>query len=483
MLASKARNPIYRMSDHRTMMTTSQSRQATSFAFARGVLAALWLSFVLLACNLGTSSAPPTLVPRATITPPPTLGYNMPVAAALPGSVQTPAAAQIDNALYESLNQVATDRLMSHVEALQGFYTRHVNSAQDSATRGIGAAARYIERQFNAIRDVSDGRLYTFPHEFELTYEGRTTRQRNLVAVIQGTEQGAGTVIVGAHYDSIGTPSDDPSVYAPGANDNATGVAALIELARIMSERQYRASIMFVAFSAEEVGRRGSIAFVDFLVAQNIDVSAMINVDTIGNKDDFDGAINDEEMRVFSQGPENGSLSRHLARMTEFIGLNQSLEIKLAVQDAIDRENRYGDHFSFEERGFPSIRFINAYEEKLNGDPTDTLDFVDAAYFRKNVQTLLVIVTSLADGVRPPRNLTLRDQGGGMKTLLWEPVNGAASYVVALRWPNSQIYNQQFEVTTTSVDWDKFDRYVGVAVAARDANGVVGPLSAEYRLR
>ena len=85
----------------------------------------------------------------------------------------------------------------------------------------------------------------------------------------------------------------------------------------------------------------------------------------------------------------------------------------------------------------------------------------------------------MADGLRPPRNITLRDKGNGIQSLVWEPVPGAASYVVALRRPNALIYEQQFEVTDTTVEWDKFSRYGGIAIVAKSADGLIGPLSDE----
>lgn len=448
------------------------------------ILYALWMLAVLLACNLGTSgNAPPTLVPRLTPTPAPTIGYIAPEQIEAPLGVSTaPPRAEVE--LFQMTNQVGSDRLMVHVDALQRFYSRHVNSRQDSPTEGIGAAADYIIGQFNAIAAASSGNLYTFEHEFPLTYNGITTRQRNLVAVIQGREQGAGAIVVGAHYDSVGDAELlSATTYAPGANDNASGVAALIEIARIMSQKQYRSTIVFVAFSAEEVGRKGSIAFTNWVKERQIDVIAMINIDGLGNIHDRFGNVNDRDLRVFSVGPNDGSTSRELARKINFIGFNQQLKLNLVVQDAIDRENRYGDHFSFTEAGYPSIRIMQANEEKLNADPTDTIEAMEAGYFADSVQTLIALLTALADGPRPPRNITLRDMGNGIQRLVWEPVADAASYVVALRFPNSLIYDQQIEITDTFVEWDKFGRYASVAIAARDARGLMGPLSAEYVIK
>ncbi len=181
---------------------------------------------------------------------------------------------------------------MSHIRTLQDFRTRHVNSTQTSSNEGIGAARAYLSGQFETFRQASGGGLYTFDLPFEsITQDGERRAQFNIVAVVQGTELGAGTIIVGAHYDSIGRPLDSATVYAPGANDNGSGVAAVLELARIMSRARYKATIMFVLFSAEEVGRQGSKAFASWILDDQTDVTGMINVDTIGNIHDRNALV------------------------------------------------------------------------------------------------------------------------------------------------------------------------------------------------
>lgn len=436
-----------------------------------------------MACNLGASTPPPTLLPRASITPPPTIGFSGPSEAPLPGGGTAVPSADIE--IYQLTSQVDSDRLMMHVAALQSFYTRHVNSVQDSPTKGVGAARDYIFSQFNLIRDASGGGLFPYKQEFDLTYNGVSTKQNNVIAVLQGTEPGAGVVIVGAHYDSVGDPAlTDAETYAPGANDNATGVAALIEMARIMSKRPHRSTVIFAAFAAEEVGRKGSIAFANWLRSKDTDVIAMINIDTIGNHNDRSGRINNSDLRIYSAGPNETSFSRQLARSINFIGQNHALKLRLDVQDAMDRENRYGDHESFTNVGYPSIRLIQALEEKSNADPSDELEDLEAGYFSDSVQSILAILTSLADGLRPPRSILLRDMDGSFGQLRWEPVPGAVGYVIALRRPNSLVYNQQIPTSETFVEWDGFipQRFAGIAIGAVDEKGMLGPLSGECLL-
>ena len=434
-----------------------------------------WM-LLMLACNLGASTGPPTLAPRPTPTPPATPGYaELVYAPAVSSAPILPA----DVEIFRIIDRVESDRLMFHISALQGFYTRHAYSTQTSTTKGIGAARAYIADQFKAYLQSSGGSLYTFQDDFEATSADENIPQSNIVAVIQGAEADAGAIIIGAHYDSIGRPLDSGDAFAPGANDNGSGVAAILEIARIMSQRQYQSTIMFVLFAAEEVGRQGSPRLRQLDTGQRRRCHRHDQRRYHRNIHDRRQAVNDRELRIFSAGPNETSLSRHMARTINFIGFNYGLELDLTVQDAIDRENRYGDHFSFSELGYPAIRLINAHEEKYNGDPTDTIEYIEAGYLRQATQAVLAILTALADGPPPPRNITLRDQDSGLQTLVWEPAPGAASYVIALRRPGALIYEQQFEVTQTSVSWDQFTGYGGIAIAAKNAQGLVGPLSPE----
>ena len=449
-----------------------------------------WISLIVLACNLtGDSSGPPTIAPRATQTPQPTIGY----ATLSPDELPEVASTQVANvgiatSLINMTNQVETDRLMLHIDNLQNFGSRHVNSGYGRSDWGIGAAGAYIKSEFEKIQAESQGRLYVFEHGFEIEFGGVRSQPYNVAAFLSGTEPGAGTVLLGAHYDSMSIDYEDGNALAPGANDNGSGVAALLEMARILSKRNHRTSIMFVAFSAEEIQRRGSIAFIrDYLLPHNVDLNVMLNMDLIGNPLNASGAISDDILRIYSSGP-NESSSRHAARTLELLTSIHVPYMSISIQDAEDREGRYGDHMSFSEAGYPAVRFVESLENPTRQhNNRDTIDGVQAAYFTRVTQTILTLTTSLADGLNPPRNMALRDAGNGARTLVWEPIPGASGYVVALRRPNALRYDR-FEINepgTTSVTWDGFvpDRFVALAIATRDAEGLVGPLSPEFIIR
>lgn len=463
----------------------------------------MMLAMAALACNLTDSGAPPTLVARPTSTPPPTIGYaplnpnEMPSAAtyiapsvADAGSVPSldqssaPGAPRSDIALLNLMNQVESAKLMQHVQALQNMGTRHINSGYGIAGRGIGGAYEYINGQFEAIRDASRGAFVVLPpHEFDISFEGTNSRARNVIGLISGTETGGGIILIGAHYDSITINFSDSAAFAPGANDNASGVAALIEIARVMSLRSHRATVMFVAFSAEEAGRRGSRAFInDYLLANGIRIDAMINMDMIGSSTGPDGSLDDRRIRLYSVDP-NESPSRQLARALNLIAFQHVPGMEIDVRPSGDREGRYSDHLSFSDVGFPAVRFIEQIENpNRNHNNSDTIDNVRPEYLLRATQTILACMTVLADGLRPPTNISLRAEGGGLRTLLWERVPGARSYIVALRRPGSIRYDEQFETAETSAIWDRFtaDNFIGLAISAKDSEGVIGPLSTEY---
>lgn len=456
----------------------------------------VWFSLVALACSLSAPEEPPIIVPtpKETSTPQPPLGYATPLPGTVEGQVNTEQQQQqIDVALFNLLNQVESDRLVMHVQTLVSFQTRHVNSSQTDLNRGIGAARNYIADQFEQIQARSNGRFTMFEQPFTLTYNGVTTTQHNVVGYIQGTDQGAGVIIIGAHYDSRTYDLRDASAYAPGAVDNGSGVAAVIELARILSQNPLRASVMFILFSAEEVGQSneggvGSQAFVnDYLLANNItpdQIIGMINLDTIGNWDGPNGEKDDENIRLFSSRP-NDSPARQLARSINFIAYNYRLDLNVILQDEIDREGRFGDHNSFDNAGYAAVRLIEALEDTRSREGDDVFEGLEPAYLENATRTTLGIIAALSSGPQPPQNIVLRDNGDGTSSLVWEPTFDAARYVVGLRRADSMIFNQHFTVTDNfTAGWSNtnWQQYEAVAIAAVDSRGYIGRFSVEYKI-
>ncbi len=445
------------------------------------------LLFSALACNL-TGPPPPTLPPRLpTSTPQATIGISTQVPLILPTGVG--AEAPTDPGIDALLRQVDSERLMAHVRALYEVNSRHVNSAQDSPTQGIGAARRYIKQTFESYSAQAQGRLAVWEQPFTLNWQDQATLQHNIVGTLQGVGSGAGVIIIGAHYDSVAYDVEDQTVLAPGADDNATGVAAMLEIARIMSQTPHRATIIFVAFSAEETGRQGSIRFVDeYLKQYDIDVRAVLNIDSIGNIRGPNNETNDRQIRLFSDD-NNQSPSRQLSRALHLIASTYMPDLQIVVQPASDREGRWGDHFSFTSQGYAAVRLIEALQDPARqNNSRDTIEIVTPSYLTRTTQVALATLAVLADGLLPPDNITLRAHSSdpASHTLVWAPVAGASGYVLALRQPGAVTYNQVLTVgPVNSLTWSGFspERFEAVAIAAIDQGGRWGPFSAEYLIR
>jgi len=448
---------------------------------------ALLLIASALACNV-SAPPPPTIPARLpTSTPQATIGISTLVPLALPAGVQAEAPA--DPGVEALLRQVDTDQLMLHVATLQGFETRHVNSTQTSSTRGIGAARQYIHDMLLSYNDRSQGRLTVWEHPFTLTWGEMETLQHNEVAILQGMAQGAGVIVVGAHYDSITTDWTNGEVYAPGANDNGSGVAALLEMARIMTPLPHRATIIFVAFSAEETGRQGSIRFVDEWVRPNFgdQLRAFISLDIVGGVTGTNGEINDSQVRLYSAEP-NDSPSRQLGRAVNLIASTYVPDLQVVVEPALDRQGRWGDHESFSSLGYAAIRLVQAVEDRnRNHNAQDTVDGISPPYLTNVTRVALSALAVLADGLPSPTNITLRTDPANpdSTTLVWSPVEGAAGYVIALRQPGALTFNQVLTVEgVNSLTWSGFTpaRFEAVAIAAIDSSGRWGAFSREYAI-
>ncbi len=439
----------------------------------------------MMACNL-SSPPPPTVPPRLpTSTPQAPLGISTQAPIALPTGI--PAEAPTDPGIDGLLRQVDPARLMQHARTLAEFDTRYVNSAQTNSARGIGAARQYIRDTFSSYSAQAQGRMTVWEHPFTLTWEEKETLQHNIVCSLQGTESGAGVVILGGHYDSAAYDVD-ATINAPGADDNGSGIAAMLEIARIMSQTPQRATIIFIAFSAEEVGRIGSIRFIDeYLKEYAIDVRAVLTLDTIGNISGPNNSTNDHQIRIFSD-EDNRSPSRQLSRAIQLVASTYIPDMQVVVQPAGDREGRWGDHMSFTSQGYAAVRFIEALQDPARQNNSyDTIQYVNSDYLTRSTQVALATLAVLANGLQPPDNFSLRanSQDPANHTLVWSPVDGAAGYIIALRPVDAITYTQILNVgPTNSLTWSGFtpDRFEGVSIAAVDDSGRWGPFSAEFLL-
>ena len=474
----------------------------------KALIPVIFLLLAVMACTL-TAEPPATLPPftpiglGATVTPQqpispqstvaqqPTVdtstGIKPPVsdgsAPSLPTSVAVAAPSLSSPSFTTQIQSVDPNRLYNNVTTLVSFAYRHTFSYNDvSSGNGIGAARDYIISQLVEIQlSNPSNRIDVDTHVFSFPYNGQSHTAENLVLIINGTDPTAGIIIVGAHYDTINSANPvNPSVYQPGANDNGSGVAATLEIARIMGSSQHRASIIFVLFSAEELGKYGSRAYLEeYIQYFGLDnqVRAMVNLDTVGSSSGPDGGRYNTSLRVFSEGPNN-STSRQIARLTEFAARNFLPDIRVDVQDAVERPGRWGDHQTFSDAGIPAIRLIEQAEEANKfHNALDNLDEIDSDYLRRTTQVALISLLMLADGPPPPNNISLDTS---VWRLEWSPSPGATGYVVALRRNSSLTFDQELIAPTNGFTNAVIQNYDVIAIASIDANGQVGPFSSEY---
>lgn len=402
---------------------------------------------------------------------------------ASPAHVLNPIAPALSaSAFSEWVDQIDSARLMEHVNALAHCGSRHVGTDAEAEEWGIGVARRYIHSQFSAL--TAAGAIVE-TQEFRAPWRGVQSPLYNEIVTLPGTDSTAGAVVIGAHYDSLNL--QDQYGNAPGANDNASGVSTVLELARVLSGYPHRATLVFVAFSGEEIGREGSIAFVrDYVPAHQLDIRAMINLDVIGGSVSERGAVNDSDIRLYSSA-DDGSASRQLARALQAYGSYYGAELNILMQDRLDRIGRYGDHQSFSDEGYAAVRFISAVENTYHQHTVlDTIDDIDPAYLERAARTVMTVTLALADGMAAPGQPDLAQDQAATYSLTWQPVANAQSYVIAVQRAGSLTYDALYEVSasTTVASWtsDELGQTVAVAIAARDAAGNIGAFSLERRM-
>jgi hypothetical protein len=333
---------------------------------------------------------------------------------------------RLNPAVKQIVDQVSEERISATMKRLGEFGTRYVGSEQDSETRGIGAAQRWIETQFKSYSP----KLQVSLDKFTVKKSQRLPKDvdlANIVAVLPGTTDKDRYVIVGGHYDSIaskrgpGTPDtndDGPRTAAelepnaPGVADDASGTAAVMELARVMSQYDFDKSIVFVAFAAEEIGLNGSKNYADEAKARNMVIEAMLNNDIIGTDVSGNGSSANNRVRLFSEGPED-SPSRALARYVKETAERYLPSMTVDMIFRRDRFSRGGDHTSFVHDGYAAVRFTTPSENYANQHTaTDTFASSSPAYTTRVAKMNAAALASLALAPKPPVVTAPRGQGG-----------------------------------------------------------------------
>jgi hypothetical protein len=383
----------------------------------------------------------------------------------------------MDPAVDALIQEVSQQQLIAYVRQLESFGTRNAFSDTQSETFGVGAARRWI---FNEFVRVGNGRLVVEFQDFPMSYSGYTADQSNVVATLPGKGGGNGIIVIMAHYDNRTPDATDGVSRATGANDNASGVALLLETARIMSSREWNQTVVFLATAAEEQGSFGARYFAENAFLDGRNVIAALNYDAVGGRTGVP-----QHARLFAV---DYHVSRHgsLGRFYEYVGGLYLPTFPVKIEDALDREGRWGDHREFVRAGFPAIRVMESQEDPdLLNSNTDTWDIIDYNYFQRIVQLNLAVVANMAGGPHqpaPPLVAAMAEPGAYLLT--WPVDPAAAGYAVSFR-PVDSTYYPPFQLVRASnagnISLTGLDPNVtyGVSIAAIDGRGLVGGFSVE----
>lgn len=343
----------------------------------------------------------------------------------------------LDREISRMVTEVDPRRIERTVRRLVSFGTRNTLSAQDDPKRGIGAARDYLRDEFQAISEATGGRLQVRLQTFEQPVGNRIPRPTiitNVIATLPGTlnRSNARTYVVSGHYDSMCTSPIDAECDAPGANDDASGVAAVVEMARVMSRHRFDATIIFMAVAGEEQGLLGATYFAKEAKASNMNIEAMFTNDIVGNSLSDAGVRDNRTVRVFAEGVpsnetpeqattrrsvggENDSPARQLARFIKETGEAYLPAVRVAVVYRRDRYGRGGDHIPFLEQGFAAVRFSEPNEDYRHQHQNvrtengtvygDLPEFVDYAYVGQVARLNLVTLAAMAQAPARPKDV------------------------------------------------------------------------------
>lgn len=353
------------------------------------------------------------------------------------------------------LDEISADSLKSYIQKMVSFGTRHTLSSQTNPKRGIGAARNYVLGKFKEFEKNAAGRLSSFIDTTTIAADGRRVDRNivlgNVMAILQGTDPADKRVfIISGHLDSRNSNIMDSTGEAPGANDDASGVAAVIEAARVMSKNHFAATVIFVAVSGEEQGLLGSAFLANKAKKENLEIGAMLNNDIVGsNNSNETHIVNNTQLRVFSEGIpatadektaqrirflglENESASRQLARYVKETGERYVDQLEVVLVYRPDRFLRGGDHIPFLKNGFTAVRITEMNENFTrqhqdlrteNGiEYGDYLKHIDFDYLKKNTSVNIAVLASLANAPSPPLQPKMDTKELTNSTLLsWQP--------------------------------------------------------------
>jgi hypothetical protein len=427
---------------------------------------------------------------------------------------QAQSSARLNPQIEKLVSEISSAQIEANIRKLVGFGTRHTMSEQDHPTRGIGAARRWIKEEFEKYSRESGGRLQVSEDEFIQPAGGRITKETklvNVIATLPGTQPEAKDrlLVVSGHYDSCvcSQSMTDAESDAPGASDDASGTAAVLEMARVMSKYEFDATIVFMTVPGEEQGLLGAHHWAEEAKQKNLNIAAMFTNDIIGNTLGGNGVRDNRRVRIFSEGVpsneteaqararqsvggENDAPSRQLARYVKEIGERYLNNFEVTLVFRRDRYGRGGDHNAFLQRGFPAIRFTEPNEDftrqhqkvrEENGIKYgDVFEMVDPAYVAQVTRVNAAALAAMALAPAPPKGVAFRSARQEYDTRLTWQKNAepdVAGYRIVWRETYQPFWQRSVEVGNVAEyvlkGLSKDDYFFAVQAVDKDGNASV----------
>lgn len=415
---------------------------------------------------------------------------------------------QRDPEIEQMVREVSSDSLRSYIVKMVSFGTRNTLSSTTDRNRGIGAARRWVLSKFNEFAKQSNGRLTAFIDTTTYHADGRRVDRSinlgNVVATLKGTDPNDNRIfIISGHLDNMRSSPTDSIGDAPGANDDASGCAAVLECARIMSKKRFSATIVFVATSGEEQGLLGAAYMARKARRDNWNIVAVLNNDIMGsNNSNETNIIDNTKIRVFSEafsvadtgrraltirqlGLENDGKARQLARYVKEVGERYVDNLQVVMIYRNDRFLRGGDHTPFVEQGYAAVRFTemneNYYHQHQNVRVEnwiqygDLPEFMDFEYLRKNTAMNLANLANLAKSPSMPDSVRIDVRRlSNFSFISWDrPKTGnVKGYYVLIRETTSPVWQRKIFTTATELNlpFSKDNYFFGVQSVSESGN-------------
>ena len=417
-----------------------------------------------------------------------------------PGRRNSPQRAGSD--LRAILREIDPARIEASVRTLVGFGTRHTLSSQDDPERGIGAARDWLFEEFSRYAEASGGRMTVEKQTYVQEPEGRIpvpTPITNVIATLRGSTEPHRVYVISGHYDSRVSDVMDSTSDAPGADDDASGVAISLELARIMATRQPDATLVFAAVAGEEQGLYGADNMAQQFQNDGVDLQAMFTNDIVGSSTADDGERDPRSLRLFAEGVptdetpeeattrrsvggENDSPARQLSRFVTEVAGRTTTGMDIRVVYRRDRYLRGGDHIPFLERGYPAARFTEPNEDYAHQHQDvrvedgkqygDLPEFCDFDYVARVAKVNAATMWSLGTAPGTPKDVKiLTAELTNDSELTWTASPGAARYELVWRPTPEDQWTDVIDAgngTSVRVDLSKDNVFFGVRAVGAD---------------